>query len=78
MISLAAVMSKPVSRGAPCARPPRPVITFLRFRSFMSMQRRQEIASGSRPDALPWWRCASISAASRLFAAVIACRSPVK
>ena len=26
MISLAAVMSKPVSRGAPCARPPSPVI----------------------------------------------------
>ena len=50
MISLAAVMSKPVSRGAPCARPPRPVTTFRRFRSFMSMQRRHEIASGSRPD----------------------------
>ena len=27
---------------------------------------------------VPWCRCASISAASRLFAAVIACRSPVK
>jgi hypothetical protein len=53
MISLAAVMSKPVSRGAPCARPPSPVMTFRRFRSFMSMHRRHEIASGSSPDALP-------------------------
>ena len=53
MISLAAVMSNPVSRGAPCARPPRPVMTFRRFRSFMSMQRRQEIASGSRPGRVP-------------------------
>ena len=47
-------------------------------RSFMSMHRRHEIVRGSIRSSLPWSRCASISAESRLFAAVIACRSPVK
>ena len=44
----------------------------------MSMHRFHEIESGSIRSSLPCTRCASISAASRLFAAVIACRSPVK
>ena len=53
-------------------------MTFRRLRSFMSMQRRQEMESGSSPASFPPCRWASIIAASRLFAAVIACRSPVK
>ena len=44
----------------------------------MSRQRRQLIECGSMPSSLPWSRWASIIAASRLLAAVIAWMSPVK
>ena len=76
--SEAAVMSKPVSRGSPFTLPPRPVTTWRSERSFMSSARRQVMESGSIPSALPCRTCASSIAARRLFAAVIAWRSPVK
>ena len=44
----------------------------------MSRQRRQETVSGSIPSGFPCRMLASSIAASRLLAAVIACRSPVK
>ena len=47
-------------------------------RSFMSMHRRHEIVRGSMRSSFPCRTCASISAESRLLAAVIAWRSPVK
>jgi hypothetical protein len=78
MISLAAVMSNPVCLGYPFTRPPSDVTMSRSERSFMSMQRRHEIVSGSMRSSLPCSRCASINADSRLLAAVIACRSPVK
>ena len=76
--SEAAVMSKPVSRGIPFTLPPSPVTIWRSERSFMSRQRRHVIVRGSIPSAFPWRTCASIIAARRLFAAVIAWRSPVK
>ena len=78
MTSEAAVMSKPVSRGMPFTFPPSPVTIWRSERSFMSRQRRHVTVSGSMPSALPWRMCASSIAARRLFAAVIAWRSPVK
>ncbi len=71
-------MSKPVSRGMPLVRPPRPDTMLRRLRSFMSMHRRHVMVDGSMPSSLPWNTCASMNADSRLFADVIACRSPVK
>ena len=50
--SEAAVMSKPVSRTYPFARPPRPITTPRSARSFMSTQRRQLTVSGSIPRAV--------------------------
>ena len=44
----------------------------------MSIARRHVMLLRSIPSSLPWWMCASIIAASRLFAAPIACMSPVK
>ncbi len=44
----------------------------------MSRHRRHVIVAGSMPSSLPWTRWASTADASRLFAAAIACRSPVK
>ncbi len=47
MTSLAAVMSKPSSRGTPMALPPRPITVRRRKRSFMSSTRRNVICRGS-------------------------------
>ena len=44
----------------------------------MSRHRRQVIVAGSMPSSFPCTRWASIADASRLLAAAIACRSPVK
>ncbi len=41
MISLAAVMTNPVSRGTPLSLPPRPTTTWRSARSFMSIVRGQ-------------------------------------
>ena len=71
-------MSKPVSRGTPFARPPRPTTVWRSTRSSMSTQRRQVIECGSSPRSFPCRRCESTIAASRLFAAPIAWMSPVK
>ena len=78
MTSDAAVMSKPVSRGNPFVAPPRPDTMLRSPRSFMSSARRQPIVCTSMSSSLPCITWASMNAASRLFAAVIACRSPVK
>ena len=71
-------MSKPSSRGTPSVVPPSPTTTPRSARSFMSRHRRQVMRRGSRPCGLPWNMELSIAAASRLLAAVTACRSPVK
>ena len=78
MTSEATVMSKPVSRGTPLIFPPRPMTVSRSARSFMSRTRRNGMSRWSMPSALPWWRWLSIIAASRLCAAVIAGKSPVK
>ena len=78
MISLAVVMSNPSSRGFPLLLPPRPVTMKRSCLSFMSMQRRQVMRLGSMSRGFPCWMELSSIAAIRLFAAVIACRSPVK
>ena len=78
MISEAAVMTKPVSRAGPPSRPPMPVTMRRSARSFMSMARGQRISRGSSRSSLPKCRCASSSAASRLWALVIAWKSPLK
>ncbi len=77
MTSLAAVMSKPDSRGMPpWPGPPRPMTIFRRARSFMSSARFQSTRPGSSVVS-PKWSRLSIAAASRLCAAVIAWKSPV-
>ena len=78
MISLATVMSKPSSRGTPLALPPRPHTMLRSWRSFMSTTRFHVILRTSMPSSLPLWMCASSSAASRLLAAPMAWKSPVK
>ena len=50
MTSLAAVMSKPVSRGTPSVRPPRPITMSRSARSFMSMTRFHEHAPRVEPE----------------------------
>ncbi len=75
MISLAAVMSKRVVRSVLV---PALTTTLRSARSFTSTARDQVTLSGVRPDAPPKCRSLSIMAASRLCAAVMACRSPVK
>ena len=77
MTSLAAVMSNPDSRGTPpWPLPPRPMTIFLRARSFISSARFQRTERGSSGVSSKWSRL-SIAAASRLWAAVIAWKSPV-
>jgi hypothetical protein len=51
--SLAAVMSKPVSRGTPSLRPPSPITTSRSARSFMSSTRFQSTRRESSPIGLP-------------------------
>ena len=77
MTSEAAVMSNPLSCGNG-ASSPTPTVIRRRTRSSMSRHRRQAIVAGSIPRSFPCRRWASIAEASRLLAAAIACRSPVK
>ena len=69
-------MSNPSSRAGPL--PARPITVVRRLRSFTSSARRQKIRRASIPSALPKWRWLSSIAASRLLAAVMAWKSPVK
>ena len=78
MISEAAVITKPSWRGTPCALPPSPITVFRSSRSFTSSVRGHVIVCGSIPRALPWKIDASSAADSRLCAAVIAWKSPLK
>ena len=78
MISLAEVMSKPVSRGVPFLSPPMATCTVRSARSFMSNTRRQVMRAGSNFGSLPWKMCASRNAAQRLWALVTAWKSPVR
>jgi hypothetical protein len=77
MTSLATVMSKPSSRGTPLARPPRPSTMLRSWRSFMSTARFQVMrgVDAERVALLMWL---SSIAASRLLAAPMAWKSPVK
>ena len=76
--SEATVMSKPSLRGKPLPMPPSEHTISRSARSFMSTTRLQEIRRASRPRAFPWWMWLSSNAASRLFAAPMAWKSPVK
>ena len=76
MTSLAAVMSKPDSRGTPWPGPPRPMTIRRRARSLTSSARFQRTCRASSVVS-PKWSRLSIAAASRLCAAVIAWKSPV-
>ena len=78
MTSLAAVISKPSSRGTPMVLPPSPITVRRRKRSLRSMTRRMEICRASSRGGVPRYSSLSASAASRLCAAVTACMSPVK
>ena len=79
MISEAAVISNPVSRGTPKPLPPRPTTTFRKARSFMSNTRFQATVRGSMPSVRDLLcKLLSINAASRLCAFSIAAKSPVK
>ena len=78
MISLATVIMKWSSRGTPFTCPPSPMIQLRRTRSFMSRQRLKMILRVSMSKALPCWMWLSIIAQRRLFALVIAWKSPVK
>ena len=78
IISDATVMSYPSSRGIPFVLPPRPSITLRSWRSFISTHLLHVILRGSMFNALPWKMWLSIMAASKLLAAPIAWKSPVK
>ena len=71
-------MSKPSLRGKPLPMPPSEQTISRSARSFMSTTRRHEMRRASSPRALPWWMWLSRSAASRLLAAPMAWKSPVK
>ena len=74
----ATVISKPSSLGTPLALPPRPTTIFRRALSFMSTALFQVILLGSMPRELPCCMWLSSMAASRLLAAPMAWKSPVK
>src|SRR5881628_2766822 len=78
MISEPGMMTKRSSRAGPAFRPPSPTMTLRSARSFMSIVRGQVMRRVSSPSALPWWRCASSIADSRLCALAMAWKSPVK
>ena len=78
MISLATVISKPSWRITPLPFEPTPMIISLNSRSFMSIHLLIKICFGSMFNALPWWMWLSIIAQIKLFAVVIAWKSPVK
>ena len=71
-------MSNPSSRGKPFTCPPIATTTSRRARSLVSSTRFQVTLRTSMSSALPWCTWLSISAASRLLAAAIAAKSPVK
>ena len=78
MISDAATITNPFSRGYPCAGPPSPITVYRSSRSFTSSVRGHVIVCGSTPSSLPWYTLASRAAASRLWAACTAWKSPLK
>ena len=78
MISEATVITKWSSLTKPSVLLPSPTTTFRRTRSFISRHRFQTIWRVSIRSALPCWIWLSRSAASRLFAEVMAWKSPVK
>ena len=72
-------MSKPVSRMTPSALVPRPVMMFLKARSFTSITRRHvTLCRSTWKKSSWWWMWLSTMAASKLLAAVTACMSPVR
>ena len=72
-------MSNPDSRAMPWSGPPRPMTISRRTRSSMSRARRQAtFCSREGRRRLSNWRWLSTIAARRLWAAVMACISPVK
>ena len=79
IISDAAVMSKPVSRGIPELVPPNPTMMWRKERSFMSITLFQVMVRGSRPrEEVLLCTLLSIKAANKLWAFSIALKSPVK
>ena len=78
MISEAAVMTKPSSRGIPPVRPPRPRTTCRSARSFISTVRGQVIWRWSMSRLLGRNRWLSSIAERSPWAAVMAWKSPVK
>src|SRR6266478_6647712 len=78
MISDAEVIRNPPSRGTPSIRPPSPTMTLRSARSFTSRIRFHATWRTSMPSGLPWCTWLSSAAASRLWAEVIAWKSPVK
>ena len=79
MTSEAAVMSNPVERMTPSSRVPRPTMTLRSTRSLTSNTRRHvTVWRSTWKKSSFWWTWLSIIAASRLWAAVTACMSPVR
>ena len=72
MISEPGMMTKRSSRAGPPFTPPRPTTMLRSARSFMSMVRGHVMRRTSKPDALPWCRCASSIADNRLCALAMA------
>lgn len=72
MTSEATVIMNPSSRGTPSKRLPSPMRICRSARSFMSIARLKITFSGSMPSGLPWYMLLSITAQSRLLAAVMA------
>ena len=71
-------MSNPSWRGKPLTWPPMPTTTSRRARSLVSSTRFHVTLRTSMSSSLPWCTWLSISAESRLLAAAIAAKSPVK
>ena len=78
MSSLAGVMSKEACRVTPSILAPRPVTIWRRARSLTSSTRGQVMVRSSMSSSLPWCRWLSIIADRRLWAAVMAWKSPVR
>ena len=76
--SEATTMSKPSSRGNPLACRPGPTVTWRSARSLVSSTRFHVTLRTSMSSSLPWWTWLSISADSRLLAAAMAAKSPLK
>ena len=78
MISEATVITKWSSRTKPSILEPRPATILRRALSFISSQRFQTICLVSILNSFPWWIWLSSNAANKLFAEVMAWKSPVK